>query len=64
MNKVFDVLYKRGEDSKKRGIWLKCGVVLQKSDGKMSLKLDTIPISNHFDGWLVISEKRRNHDKG
>lgn len=56
--KIYDVLFKRGEQQG-RGIWIKCGIVLQKPDGRMSLKLDTVPISNEFDGWLVISERKQ-----
>jgi hypothetical protein len=58
--KIYDVLYKRDEKQGK-GIWLKCGIVQQRNNGKMSLKLDAIPIN--FDGWLVISE-RRNETHG
>ena len=58
-NKVYDVLYKRTEDKKGRGVWLKCGVMLQKiSDGKMSLKLDAVPVGKEFDGWFTISERK------
>jgi hypothetical protein len=60
---VYDVLYKRGEHQG-RGIWIKCGVVLQKPDGKMSLKLDAVPVGSEFDGWLVISERRQEHNNG
>ena len=55
---VYDVLYKRGEHDGK-GIWLKCGVVLEKEDGKKSLKLDLVPTGPGWDGWLVISERRQ-----
>ena len=55
---IYDVLYKRGENDGK-GIWIKCGIVLQKDNGKMSLKLDAIPTGCDFDGWLVISERRQ-----
>lgn len=57
---VYDVLYKRGENEGK-GIWIKCGVVLQKPNGKMSLKLDAVPVGNDFDGWMVISERRQQN---
>ncbi len=57
---VYDVLYKRGENEGK-GIWIKCGVVLQKPNGKMSLKLDAVPVGGDFDGWMVISERRQQN---
>ena len=57
---VYDVLHKRAENEGK-GIWIKCGVVLQKDNGKMSLKLDTVPVGADFDGWMVISERRQQN---
>ncbi|MBU0945352.1 MAG: hypothetical protein KJ804_12150 [Proteobacteria bacterium] len=59
---VYDVLFKRGENEGK-GIWMKCGIVLQKPNGKMSLKLDTVPVGGDFDGWMVISERRPNNNE-
>ena len=55
---IYDVLYKRGENEGK-GIWIKCGIILQKDNGKMSLKLDVMPVSD-FNGWMVISERKQN----
>ena len=37
--KVFDVLYKRAENDGV-GLWSKCGVMLEKDNGKQSLKFD------------------------
>ena len=60
---VYDVLYKRGENEGK-GIWIKCGVVLQKPNGKMSLKLDAVPVGNNFDGWMTISKRKQQSKQG
>lgn len=30
--------------------WLTCGAVFEKDNGKLSLKIDCIPVN--FDGWL------------
>jgi len=54
---IYDVLYKRGEHDGK-GLWLKCGVLLEKDDGKKSLKFDVVPVGSEWDGWLVISKRR------
>ena len=54
---VFDLLYKKGEHEG-RAIWLRCGVLIEKENGKMSVKLDTVPVSGEWDGWLVVSERR------
>ena len=61
MSKVYDVLYKRDEHQGK-GVWIKCGVMLQKPDGKMGLKLDVVPVGNAFDGWLVVAPRRGADD--
>jgi hypothetical protein len=29
-----------------RGIWLKCGVLLEKEDGKKSIKFDVVPVGS------------------
>ncbi len=54
---VYDLLYKKGEHEG-RAIWLRCGVLIEKDNGKMSVKLDVVPISGQWDGWLVVSERR------
>jgi hypothetical protein len=46
--KVANGKYTKDGDEKTR--WLTIGALLQ-GDGKMKLKLDTIPISE-FDGWV------------
>jgi hypothetical protein len=56
MNKVYDLLYKRGEHNGKAQ-WAKCGVMIEKEDGKKSVKLDLVPAGN-WDGWLVVSERK------
>ncbi len=57
---VYDVLYKRGSTDEGRGIWLKCGVMLEKPDEKKSVKVDALPVGPRWDGWLVISERRKD----
>jgi hypothetical protein len=54
--KIYDLLYKRSEN-KGKVRWEKIGVLIDK-DGKLSLKLDLIPVSKEWDGWLVVSERR------
>ena len=54
---VYDLLYKKGEHEG-RAMWLRCGVLIEKENGKMSVKFDTVPVSGQWDGWLVVSERR------
>jgi len=56
--KVYDILYKRAENDGV-GLWSKCGVMLEKDNGKQSLKFDVMPVSSEWDGWLVVSARKR-----
>lgn len=62
MNRAYDVLYKRDENQG-RGVWIKYGVMQEKVNGKIGLKLDVIPVGSAFDGWLVITPRRESHDR-
>jgi hypothetical protein len=55
--KVFDLLWKRSEDKNGKARWETVGVLIDK-DGKLSLKLDLIPVSKDWDGWLVVAERK------
>jgi hypothetical protein len=54
--KIYDVLWKRSENNGKAR-WERVGVLMEKEQGKFSLKLDLIPAGN-WDGWLVVSERK------
>ncbi len=54
---TYDVLYKR-EESDSVGLYAKCGILLKRDDGTMAFKLDVVPISSEWDGWLAISEQQ------
>jgi hypothetical protein len=56
MSRVFDLLWKKGENNGKAQ-WEKVGVMLEKEGGKKSLKLDLMPAGG-WDGWLVVSERK------
>lgn len=59
--KIYDLLWKRNETNGKAR-WERIGVLLEKDDGKLSLKLDLLPISKDWDGWLVVSERKERED--
>lgn len=56
MNKIHDVLWKKSE-TKGKIQWERIGVLLEKEDGKKSLKIDLLPMGD-WDGWLVVSERK------
>lgn len=63
MNKTLDLCYpkktqRNGQDST---VWLKCGIVVMKDDGKIAVKLDTIPLGATGDVWFnAMEQKPRN----
>ena len=56
MSKVYDLLWKKGEYEGKAQ-WERVGILLEKEDGKRSMKLDLVP-AVEWDGWLVVSERK------
>lgn len=56
---LYDVLYKKAEQEDGKAIWMRCGIMIEKENGKKSLKLDAVPLGAAWDGWLVVSERKR-----
>jgi len=54
--KLYDLLWKKSETNGKAR-WERIGTLIDKGD-KKSIKLDMLPISKEWDGWLVVSERR------
>ena len=59
--KINDLLWKRAEDKEGKARWEKVGVLIDK-EGKKSVKLDLIPVSKEWDGWLVASERKEKEE--
>jgi hypothetical protein len=59
---IYDLLWKEGEDKSGKARWSKVGILMEKSDGKKSVKLNSLPVGS-WDGWLVVSEKRERDDR-
>jgi hypothetical protein len=55
--RIFDLLWKKSDDKGGKARWEKVGVLIDKGD-KKSIKLDMIPVSKDWDGWLVVSERK------
>lgn len=60
--KVYDLLWKKSEGKEGKARWEKVGVLIEKEEGKKSIKLDLMPISKDWDGWLVVSERKGKED--
>ena len=60
----FELVAKAGEYEKngeKKVRWHTCGVVMERQDGSLSAKIESLPIN--FDGWLNLWEPRQKDDK-
>jgi hypothetical protein len=54
-NTLYNVAYAQKQENADKPHWLNCGILIAKEDGKMSLKLNSIPVN--CDGWFSIFEK-------
>ena len=59
MRRFGDLMASVGEfkdsDGKKCKRWLKVGVMMRDdTSGAMSIKLDAVPVSPHWSGWLAV----------
>ncbi|MEW6417224.1 MAG: hypothetical protein AB1480_03785 [Nitrospirota bacterium] len=57
--KIYDLLWKRSEN-KGKVRWERVGILIDK-DGKLSVKIDLIPVGT-WDGWLVVSERKEREE--
>jgi hypothetical protein len=45
--------------------WVRCGVVMKDAGtGKMSIKLDAIPVSPNWSGWLAVRNVEKEDPAG
>ncbi len=49
------------KDGTEKTKWIRIGSVIQTKSGKMSLKLETIPLG--WDGWASLMEPRQDEPK-
>jgi hypothetical protein len=60
VGKTYNLLWKKSETDGKAH-WERVGIMLEKEDGKRSMKLDMVP-AGEWDGWLVVSERKPKPD--
>ncbi len=37
---------------KKKPVWMRCGVIFERDDGGLSMKLDAVPVGSFWSGWF------------
>lgn len=58
---LYEVFARTGEyeqDGETRARWLKVGAVFETRAGKLALKLEAVPASKDWDGWLSLFEPK------
>lgn len=60
MSQTLDLSYpkKVTRNGQESTIWIKCGILVNKDDGKQAVKIDSIPIGVVGDFWLSATEQR------
>ena len=66
--KVFDLVatvgsYKDASGNEKKK-YTQCGAVFQQEDGRMSAKIETLPVGSEWSGWLSFMEPRQQGQQG
>jgi hypothetical protein len=55
-NTIYNVAYAQKQENADKPHWLNCGILVAKGDGKMSLKLNCLPVGD-CTGWFGIFER-------
>ena len=65
--KILDLVYVERIEGKEKPSYHNVGIIMMKDDGKVSVKMNTLPVSHAWDGWLTGFErkqKEQNSDSG
>ena len=57
--KIYDLLWRRSEtreNKEGKTRWEKVGILVEKDNGRKSIKINMIPAGD-WDGWLVVSDR-------
>ena len=66
MSKVYDVVAGVGRYQDRNGNektrWVRCGAIFRNAEsGRLSLKLESVPVGNEWEGWFSLMEPRDEH---
>lgn len=64
MPKFLDLVWGKKVEGKDKPIYKKCGVVMIKDDGKISVNIELMPVGDGFNGWLNAYEQKDRADDG
>lgn len=59
---IRDIVYIEKIEGREKPKYHNVGVLIEKDDGKMSIKLATIPVGAGFAGWLNVFEQKAKDD--
>ena len=56
--KIYDLMFVETAAGKEKPNYNKCGILIVKDDGRVSVKINTLPVSKDWDGWLSAFENK------
>ncbi len=57
MNKLYDIVRVQSIEGREKPAYHNCGVMIMKPDGKISIKLNSIPVGD-WNGWFNVFPKK------
>lgn len=62
--KIMDIVSSREVAGREKKAWQKHGILVVGDDGRMSIKLESLPVGDGWNGWLSVFEQRDRQDTG
>lgn len=59
---IKDICFVEKIEGKEKAMFHKVGILLIKDDGKMSIKLNSLPAGNTWNGWLSCFDQKPKED--
>ncbi len=56
MSKIYDIVQVKSVEGQDKPFYQNCGIMIIKDDGKISIKLNTIPVGD-WNGWFNVLKK-------
>lgn len=62
--KIMDIVSGREVQGREKKVWQKHGILIVGDDGRVSIKLESIPVGDGWNGWLSVFEQKERETGG
>lgn len=59
---IKDIVFIEKIEGKEKPNYHKVGILMEKDDGKVSIKLNSIPAGNGWNGWLQVYAQKKQEE--